>query len=265
LSCFDSTLDVGKRLQRDIQRVSRKIKPAKPDLHLSYFFFTKSLTSLEAMKLLWEKGFFQDSLILSRSIFETFVLDAYIRIDPTERVPRYLAYEAAARHALAVGMIRSLKNRSSHWQKQWGNYASKHGRTAKNSPYSFDETQGWSGKSLREIVRLVERKYGNEGIWMDYEFFYALGSAVAHSSVLSMQEYMRRPHRTSYQQHGQIRAYLQNLPILVCRWCLLTGFLSAQDHFQLHKDLVPGDALVDAYYLLISLSHDLGEDPKGLL
>ena len=58
LEYFDSTLNVGKRLQRDIQRVARRIKPAKPDLHLSYFFSSKALKSLGAIRLLWASSFF---------------------------------------------------------------------------------------------------------------------------------------------------------------------------------------------------------------
>jgi len=229
---------------------------------LSYFFLVKTHTSLGAMNLLWTSGFVQDALIIGRSIFETYLIDAYIRIDPTERVPRYLAYEATARRDLGEGMIRSLKNRSSIWREKWRSYTVRHGRSAKTIPYSFDDPRGWSGKSLREMVRLVETKYGNEGIWMDYEFFYALGSAVAHSSVLSIQEYMTEPHRTSYRKLGQRKRYLQELPILACRWCLIVGFLSAQDHYRIGKKTVPGDSVVHAYHLLRSLSHDLGEDIK---
>jgi len=258
---FDRTLDVAQRLRHHVQRAARKNSRHSPDLHLSYFFFTKSLTSLGAMKLLWANGFFQDALILGRSIFETCVLDAYIRIDPTERVPRYLAYESAARHALAVGMIRSLRNRSSDWRKKWGSYASKHGRTAKNSPYAFDETRGWSGKSLREIVRLVEKRYGNEGIWMDYEFFYALGSAVAHSSVLSMQEYISEPHMTSYRKLGRRKQYLRELPMLSCRWCLVVGVLCARGHHPKSGDIGFLEAHFDAIRLLDTLTSEIeGKD-----
>lgn len=95
---------------------------------------------------------------------------------------------------------------------------------------------------------------------MAYEFFYSLGSAVAHSSSQSMQEYLRRPHGTNYGQQGQRPAYLRELPIMVCRWCVIAGLLSAQDHFRAHEGFVPGDALVDGYHLLRSLIGALGED-----
>ena len=85
---------------------------------------------------------------------------------------------------------------------------------------------------------------------------------MAHSSAQSIQEYLRRPYRTSYKRYGQRRAYLRDLPMLTCRWCLITGFLSAQDHFRLDEEFVPSDALVDAYHLFRSLIPALGEDLK---
>ena len=262
LEYFDSTLNVGKRLQRDIQRVARRIKPAKPDLHLSYFFSSKALKSLGAIRLLWASSFFQDALVLSRCIFEACVVDSYIRTNRMILTNRYLAYDAVARREFAIGMIRSRKNASRRWMEGWRDYASRHGRAAKSSPFASD-TRGWSGKSLREIVKLVEKKHRAEGIWTSYEFFYGLGSAVAHSSPQSMQEYLRRPHKTSYQQIGQRRAYLRDLPFLVCRWCLITGLASAHDHFHLDEEFVPGDALVDAHHLFRSLIVALGEDLRS--
>lgn len=257
LEYFDSTLYVGKRLRSDIQRFSRKIKPTKPDLHLSYFFFSKALKSLGATRLLWASGFFQDALMISRSIFEACVLDSYIRRDRARLTDRYLAYDVVARHNLSVGMVRSMQKRRGRVWLQWKGGAARYGRAVKNLPYEFGDARGWSGKSIREIVRVLE-KDGAEGIWSDYEFFYGLGSAVAHSSAQSIQEYLRPPHRTSYRGYGQRPAYLRDMPMLTCRWCLITGLLSLQDHSRLDEEFVPGDA----YHLLGSLTHALGEDLK---
>jgi hypothetical protein len=260
LKWFDSTIDVAKRLQRDIQCVSRRIKPTRPDLHLSYFLFSKALKSLGAVRSLWASSFFQDALVLSRCIFEACVLDSYIRTNRPILTARYLAHDVAARHGMSVGMVRSMKNRRGELWLGWKGAAARYGRAAKASPYEFDEPRGWSGKSLRDMVRMLEKKNGAEGLWTTYEFFYGLGSAVAHSSAQSMQEYLRRPHRTSYGQFGQRRAYLRDLPMLVCRWCLIAGLSSAQDHFQVDEEFVTSDALVDAYHLFRSLIHALGED-----
>ncbi len=219
------------------------------------------LKSLGAIRLLWASLYFQDALVISRCIFEACVLDMYIRTNRAALTDRYLAYDAAARHGMSVGMVRSMKNRRDKGWLEWKAAAGMYGRAMKNSPYEFGDVRGWSGKSLREIVRLLE-KNGSEGTWTVYEFFYGLGSAVAHSSSQSMQEYMRRPHRTSYQQDGHRRAYLQDLPMLVCRWCLITGLSSAHDHFRLDEEFVPSDALVEAYHLFRSLIVALGEDLK---
>ena len=261
LEYFDSTLDVGRRLQRDIQRVARRIKPTKPGDHLSYFFFSKALKSLGATRLLWGAGFFQDSLVISRSIFEACVLDFYIRRDRARLTDKYLAYDTAARHNLSVGVVRSMKDRRGKVWLQWKAAAARYGRAVKNLPYEFGDARGWSGKSLRDIVRVLD-KNGAQGIWTAYEFFYGLGSAVAHSSSQSLQEYMRQPYRTSYKRQGRRRAYLRDLPMLTCRWCLITGLLSAQDHFRLDEEFIPSDAIVDAYHLFRSLILALGEDLK---
>jgi len=158
-------------------------------------------------------------------------------------------------------MVRSMKDRRGKVWLQWKAAAARYGRAVKNLPYEFGDARGWSGKSLRDIVRVLD-KNGAQGIWTAYEFFYGLGSAVAHSSSQSMQEYMRQPYRTNYQRDGQRRAYLRDLPMLTCRWCLITGLLSTQDHFRLDEEFIPSDALVDAYHLFRSLIHALGEDLK---
>jgi Family of unknown function (DUF5677) len=249
LEYFDSTLYVGRRLRSDIQRVCRKIKPTKPDLHLSYFFFSKALKSLGAIRLLWASGLFQDALVISRCIFEACVLDVYIRRDRARLTDKYLAYDAASRHKLSVGMVRARQFRRDKVWRGWKAVAARYGRTVKNLPYEFGDARGWSGKSLLEIVRVLEKDV-------------SAGSAVAHSSAQSMQEYLRQPYQTSYKFYGQRPAYLRDLPMLTCRWCLITGFASAQDHYRLDDEFVPTDALVDGFYLFGSLIEALGEDPK---
>jgi hypothetical protein len=261
LEYFDSTIDVGRRVRSHIQRISRKIKPTRPDLHLSYFFFSKALKSLGAIRLLWASGFFQDALVISRCIFETCVLDSYIRRDRERLTDRYLAYDAVARHKLSVGMVRSMQDRRGKLWLQWKGGAARYGRAVKDLPYEFGDARSWSRKSLRDIVRVLEQD-GAQGTWSAYEFFYGLGSAVAHSSAQSIQEYLRPPYRTSYKGYGQRRAYLRDLPMLTCRWCLIPGLLSANDHFGLDEEFVPSDALVDAYNLFRSLINALGEDIK---
>src|SRR5712692_2230644 len=134
LGYFDSTIDVARRLQRDIQRVVRKIKPTKPDHHLSYFFFSKALKSLGATRVLWASSFFQDALVISRCIFEACVLDLYIRRDRARLTDKYLAYDTAARHNLSVGMVRSMKGRRDKVWLQWKAAAGRYGRAVKNLP-----------------------------------------------------------------------------------------------------------------------------------
>jgi hypothetical protein len=259
LEYFDSTLDVGRRLQRDIQRVVRETKPIKPSHHLSYFFFSKTLKSLGATRMLWASGFFQDALVISRCIFEACVLDGYIRRDRARLTDKYLAYDTAARHSLSVGMVRSARERRGKVWLRWKAAAARYGRALKNLPYEFGDVRGWSGKSLREIVRVLDEDA--PGVWMDYEFFYGIGSAVAHSSSQSMGEYMRRPYMKSYKLNGQRRPYLRDLPVLTCRWCLGTGLASVHDHFY-DTEFVPGDAVVDAGFLFRDLNRALGEDPN---
>jgi len=92
-------------------------------------------------------------------------------------------------------MVRSMKGRGGKEWLRWKAAAARYGRAFKNLPYEFGDARGWSGKSLRDIVRLLDRD-GAHGVWTDYEFFYGLGSAVAHSSSQSIQEYMEQPYKT---------------------------------------------------------------------
>jgi len=47
---------------------------------------------------------------------------------------------------------------------------------------------------------------------------------------------------------------------LTCRWCLITGLLSAHDHFELDEEIVPSDAFLEAVHVFRSLILALGED-----
>ena len=158
LEYFDTTLDVGRRLQRDIQRVVRKTKPAKPDHHLSYFFFSKALKSLSATRVLWESKFFQDALVISRCIFEACVLDSYIRRDRARLTDKYLAYDTAARHSLSVGMVQSVKERRGNVWLRWKAAAARYGRALKNLPYEFGDARGWSGNRFAKSCECLIRR-----------------------------------------------------------------------------------------------------------
>lgn len=257
LHYFDRAVEVAEKLQVSIRRAAPKEVPSDPHLHLSYFFFVKSLTSLAAARVLWAGGSYPDSLLLMRSMFETFVLDLYIRMDTSTLTAKYLAHEATARHSLSVGMLKSLKNSDCSWRQACKTYAAKYGRDAKLCPYEFEDTKSWSGKSLREIVRLIDRKRGIEGVWTDYEFFYSIGSAISHASSLSMQEYMTKPALTSYRRLAHRRGYLRDLPILACRWCLAIGSQCAVEHYQGNKDTRLAEANFHVRLLLDTLASDL--------
>ena len=256
LDFLDETLRLCLKIKRSIQAVARRNPAAGNELHLSYFFFAKAVTSLGAVRVLWAKGFFQDALMLTRSIFEACAQDLYIRTDRTRLSARYLAYDPIARHRLCVGMIRSAEGASRTSLRVWKDGARRYGRAEKYAPYEYEQ-RGWSGKSLSEIVRLLKKKR-YQGIWGDYEFFYTLSSAVSHSSPLSIQEYMRRPFRTSYRQLSHRRPYLRKLPVLACYYCLRIGHCCAHDHYHLLEktDALAG-VLFEGYHLLRTLVEEL--------
>jgi hypothetical protein len=231
----DWGLRLGRLNKRHIRRVVRANSIAKPELRISYFFFVKTLRSLGAVRVLWRDRFFQDAIIVARSIFEACVQISYIHTDPARLTERYLAYEAVEQRDLSVGIIRSSRAKSGVVLNRWRNEAQKHGRAAKASVHDFDEARGWSGKSLREMVRLLERK-GFHGIWLDYQFFYPLFCALAHTTPTSMREYMARPYRTSYRQIPSRRRYFWDIPLFASSWCLLVGGLCANDHCLIAPD-----------------------------
>ncbi len=109
---LDESLRLGRIIRRKIQCVAKRCAPSKADPNLSYFFFAKGLTSLAAIRALWANRFYQDAVVITRSIFEACVQILYIQTDPAHLSVRYLEYESVERRDFSVGTIRSLKSKS---------------------------------------------------------------------------------------------------------------------------------------------------------
>jgi Family of unknown function (DUF5677) len=236
IAYVDEGLRIGNLLKKHIRRVVRKSALDKPELTVLYFFVVKNLTTLGAVRTLWESKFSQDASVLVRSIFEAYVQFLYIRTDPVKLSERYLAHEAVSRLDFSTAIIRSYKDMSARTKKKWVEAAREFGRESKSLTLVSENSRGWAGKSTREMARLLDRK-GWKGTWADYEVFYGLASKIAHSSAMSMQEYLKLAQPGgSYQQLSNRRKYLEHVPLLACFWCLIMVRLTALDHNRVAKD-----------------------------
>jgi hypothetical protein len=251
----DDSLYVARTLKRHIQRVARLKAIRKSELSLSYFFFAKSLKSLEATRTLWAARSFQDAAIVARTVFELCVQHLYIRTDPGQLSARYFAHEPLARRDCSANIIKSATIKSAQDKRVMGRWiasARKYGRMTKRSPYIFNEKANWSGKSVREIVKILNPEY--PGLWSDYETFYAISSGIVHSTAMSIQEYMRLDSTGySYRELSVRRPYLAHVPLVTASWCLAVGMLVATDHNIVARDFDLARATLDARQLLETL------------
>ena len=259
----DEGIRSGKLLKRHIQRVASSIPEVSSDLAVSYFFFVKCLTSLKAVRVLWSERLFQDAVIVARSIFEAHLQYLYIRTDPVRLTQKYLDRELAARREFSVGIIRSstARNGATWGRKKWVVAAQFYGSASRQTPHNANDSQGWSGKSLREIARLLDRKRSRgrkgEGFWSDYEFFYRLASAVTHTGAMSIQEYMKQPLLTRYRQLSSHRRYFREIPALACIWSLDIGRWCARSHLKAVRDYDLARVTIDTEHFLLSVERSI--------
>ncbi len=259
LEYMDWGVALAHRLKKQIQRIVRKHSIAKQELAVSYFLFVKALKSLRATRTLWAAGLTQDAVVIVRCIFELYVQMLYLGTSPGPLTARYMAYYLAFERDISVGMIKTSA-RDDPWLNRWKDSAQIYGSAAKVAArrvgHDFDDGRGWSGKSLRDIVRLLEKK-GHRRLWADYEFFYPISSALVHSTVSSMRAYLANPQANCYRELSHRRSYFSDVPLLACSWSLVVGMVCALEHSKMGRDYDLARAISDVKQYLETVHYEL--------
>lgn len=146
------------------------------------FFFCKSYKTYQAIAALWRAGFYEDTSLLTRTLFEIWMQAAYIRERPRERarqfqehdpVRMYRAYLALKKHG-EEELTAAFESRADFAEIR--SQYDLRGATMKNY---------WFGRSLSSLAKELGPPFDKEylvGYWWQSNF--------VHSAVTSMQHYV---------------------------------------------------------------------------
>lgn len=146
---------------------------------VSLFFLSKSFKSFWATIELAKKGFGEDALILSRSIFENAITYLYISKDPAKRTDLYLKHDCIGSRRY-LNICRSINtiipDEDEIARTIEGNYQEVRG--------DYKQNKLWNGKTLKDLAVEV-------GLEETYNLIYPLHSEFVHSGIKTMKYYIQ--------------------------------------------------------------------------
>lgn len=151
---------------------------------LSIAFLTRSIQRIKAIESLCRFGFGQDSLLLTRALYEDLIDLKFIQQDET-RVKSFLDYDSYERWQLGRLNLKSVKQGAEvlakaldAMEQEWLKVSEKF-RTKKGF------CSRWSCKSIEEESKQV-------GLEESYNIFYRFASKFVHPSSVSINSYVTR-------------------------------------------------------------------------
>jgi hypothetical protein len=145
------------------------------------FFLAKAFKSYQAIFELCRIGFFQDAVVLSRSIFEIFLQACWMLGDPEARatafakhdpVERYNRYQKLAKFPSLVKEIEERQEELDQLRSWYDEFQDE-----------FKRNKGWWGEDIRWLARQLGQEEG-------YLRLYPLYSPLVHSTSSSAKYYI---------------------------------------------------------------------------
>lgn len=144
------------------------------------FYFCKSYKSFQAIRILWQKGYEEDAVVLSRTVFESSLLSAYVRGAPTERAAAFWKYEAVSKHRIYEDMKRISPG---DWCKDFEGsdaYAAMKECYEECAADYGKNPKSWYGMTLFDVAKML-----GPGAEHFYRTFYRISSELTHSGSAS--------------------------------------------------------------------------------
>lgn len=123
------------------------------------FIFSKSLKTYKAILSLYNNGFYEDAIILSRSIFESYVNIAYIVIDyrkKNKKVTRYIRYFKYTENQSLLNQLDKSRLKESKLYRKSKINSVRSGSIRFKHRYHNDKS--WSGMNLKEMWNSINTK-----------------------------------------------------------------------------------------------------------
>lgn len=175
-----------------------------------HLFLGKSYKTHGAILVLASKGYGEDSAILARSLFESYInLKYMLDSDNDELATRYFAYDFVLQKTMLQDLMSEPNSKKEVLQREASpkpgdtsirlikeNYDSAMKR------FNFKKQYGWSGKSIEELASLAGRS-------RNYKTIYNLQCQLSHPSTRGMNDYFNRSQSDLIMNIGTSDNYVQ--------------------------------------------------------
>ncbi len=157
------------------------------------FVITRSIKTYSSIRLLCQEGFGQDVATLLRSLMENLVTVRFILHDrkfADEKAARFVAYKWVIFKRHLPEQERNIRKASNEERLEFFKKRDNVLKQVNDFKKKFNITSDralmtWSGKTVRDMAREVDRKLLNE-----YETTFRLCSRFSHPSILGDNEYL---------------------------------------------------------------------------
>lgn len=144
---------------------------------------TKYMKSIEAIAFLDKKRFFEDSAIILRTVFETFITILYCECD-TENYRRFYDYNAVTRYGYITADKEILDLFNSIDNKNVKKLQLKEQEFMKK--YKVNYNYNWSNNSIKTICKKLDKFYNKEIFSSMYLTIYKNYSDFVHPNIINL-------------------------------------------------------------------------------
>ena len=156
------------------------------------FFFSKAFKTFQAVEVLWQKGFSQDSLMLTRTIFELSCQARFLAKDPKGRTTLFLHHDPVLRFRMYRTFKRlGIREITEAIEKNPKFSALK--RDHDKFEKKFKNKMYWWGGSFEELVKNL-----GEEIIRRYATVYKEASQLIHTNISATREYIEFSERDRF-------------------------------------------------------------------
>jgi len=191
--------DLGKTLFQDINRRNIKLFDLPAHKRIFLFIMTRAVKTFAAIEVLCKRGYGQDVSALIRSLLENLITVRYIIYDPRnadEKARRFVEYKwVIFKRSLAEEEL-SVRSASRAAQQEFSEKKAlvlEHVDDFKKKYHVVSDRAlvTWSGKTVKDMARLVNRELHQE-----YEAMFRQCSRFAHPTILGDKEYIIQGRKT---------------------------------------------------------------------
>ena len=187
--------------------LSNHPEPTRMKEGLLLYAIAKSTKTIEAIKVLCEKGMGEDATILCRSLLELTVIVEYILQDETDQlVKRYFSFDWIQRRKMMKILEQSTEAKKISEETM---IVEEIKREAGEADKEFEYNYGWSSESIGKMFTAV----GKNKI---YDTVYNIQCSFCHSNPRTMNDYIKIENNQLVLQSGPSANLVKETLVITC-------------------------------------------------